>query len=156
VVEDKLSMAHSLESRVPFMDNDLVDFAMQCPVNLKLNNLAQVLRINENEPGDKQGQFFQKTNDGKQILRDMMSRYIPAEVTQAEKQGFSSPDASWFKGESIEFVKRKLLNGDARIYEILDREAVTPLIEQHLKGEQNRRLLIWSLLNVETYIDKYL
>ena len=36
VVEDKLSMAHSLESRVPFMDNDLVEFAMQCPVNLKL------------------------------------------------------------------------------------------------------------------------
>ena len=152
VVEDKLSMAHSLESRVPFMDNDLVDFAMQCPVNLKLNNLAQVLRINENEPGSKQGQFFQKTNDGKQILRDMMGRYIPAEVTQAEKQGFSSPDASWFKGESIEFVKRKLLNGNACIYEVLDRQAVTPLIEQHLKGEQNRRLLIWSLLNVEEWM----
>ena len=40
VVEDKLSMAHSLETRVPFMDNDLVDFAMQCPVGLKLNRLA--------------------------------------------------------------------------------------------------------------------
>ena len=39
VVEDKLSMAHGLESRVPFLDNDLVDFAMQCPVRLKLNNL---------------------------------------------------------------------------------------------------------------------
>jgi asparagine synthase (glutamine-hydrolysing) len=108
VVEDKLSMAHSLENRVPFMDNDLVDFAMQCPVGLKLNNLAEVLKINENEPGDKQAQFFQKTNDGKQILRDMMSRYIPSDITRAGKQGFSSPDASWFKGESIEFVRRKL------------------------------------------------
>jgi len=152
VVEDKLSMAHGLENRVPFMDNDLVDFAMHCPVNLKLNNLAEVLRINENEPGDKQTLFFQKTNDGKQLLRDMMARYIPADITQAEKQGFSSPDASWFKGESIDFVRRTLLNGHARIYDVLDRQAVTTLIEQHLLGEQNRRLLIWSLLNVETWM----
>lgn len=156
VVEDKLSMAHGLESRVPFMDNDLVDFAMQCPVNLKLNNLAEVLRINENEPGDKRGQFFQKTNDGKQILRDMMSRYIPSDITKAEKQGFSSPDASWFKGESIDFVKRTLLNGHARLYDVLDRQAVTSLVEEHLRGEQNRRLLIWSLLNVEAWLNQSL
>jgi asparagine synthase (glutamine-hydrolysing) len=152
VVDDKLSMAHGLETRVPFLDNDLVDFAMRCPVDLKLNNLAEVVRINENESGNKQGKFFQKTRDGKQILRDVMTHYIPESVTQAEKQGFSSPDASWFKGDSIEFVKRKLLNGNARIYEVLDRQAVTSLIEEHLKGEQNRRLLIWSLLNVETYL----
>ena len=156
LVEDKLSMSHGLESRVPFMDNDLVDFAMQCPVGMKLNNLAKVLKINENEPGDKQGQFFQKTSDGKQILREMMSRHIPADVTRAEKQGFSSPDASWFKGESIDFVKRKLLNGNARIYDVLDRKAVYPLIEEHMKGEQNRRLLIWSLLNVEAWMENFL
>lgn len=152
VVEDKLSMAHSLENRVPFMDNDLVDFAMQCPVGLKLNNLAEVLKINENDPRDKPSIYFQKTNDGKQILRDMMARYIPEDITRAEKQGFSSPDASWFKGESIEFVRRTLLNGHARIYEVLDRQPIATLIEQHMKGEQNRRLLIWSLLNVEAWM----
>ncbi|MDB9718082.1 asparagine synthase (glutamine-hydrolyzing), partial [Candidatus Pelagibacter sp.] len=107
IVEDKLSMAHSLESRVPFMDNDLVDFAMQCPVNLKLNNLSNVIKIDENSLGDKQSQFFEKTNDGKQILRDAMTKNIPNEIIRAKKQGFSSPDASWFKGESIEFVKKK-------------------------------------------------
>jgi len=138
------------------MDNDLVDFAMQCPVGLKLNNLAEVLRINENEQGDKQGKFFKKTSDGKQILRDMMCRYIPAEITKAEKQGFSSPDASWFKGESIQFVKSTLLNGNARIYDVLDRQAVVQMIEQHLRGEQNRRLLIWSLLNVEAWLNEML
>jgi asparagine synthase (glutamine-hydrolysing) len=152
VVEDKLSMAHGLESRVPFMDNDLVDFAMQCPVSMKLNNLAEVLKINENEPGDKQGQFFQKTSDGKQLLRDMMSRHIPADVTRAEKQGFSSPDASWFKGESIEFVKRTLLNGNSRIYEVLDRQTVCNLVKEHIESHQNRRLLIWSLLNLEAWM----
>jgi asparagine synthase (glutamine-hydrolysing) len=152
VVEDKLSMAHGLESRVPFMDNDLVDFAMQCPVGMKLNNLSTVLKINENEPGDKQSQFFQKTSDGKQILRDMMSRHIPIDITHAEKQGFSSPDASWFKGESIELVKRTLLKGNPLIYDVLDRSSVKHLVEQHLNGQQNRRLLIWSLLNVEEWL----
>jgi asparagine synthase (glutamine-hydrolysing) len=152
VVEDKLSMAHGLESRVPFMDNDLVDFAMQCPVHLKLNNLAEVLRVNENDVGDKQTAFFQKTSDGKQLLRDMMARYIPKDVTTAEKQGFSSPDASWFKGDSIEFVKRTLLNKNSDIYGVLDYGAVRPLVEQHLMGEQNRRLLIWSLLNVNEWM----
>jgi len=152
VIEDKLSMAHGLETRVPFMDNDLVDFAMRCPVNLKLNNLAEVERINENEPGDKQTQFFQKTRDGKQILRDVMRQYIPDDIANAEKQGFSAPDASWFKGESIEFVKRKLINNDARIYDWLDRNAVQGLVNEHLSGEKNRRLLVWSLLNVEEFL----
>lgn len=154
VVEDKLSMAHSLETRVPFMDNDLVDFAMQCPVNLKLNNLAEVIRLNENEPGNKSGRYFQKTSDGKQILRDVMTRYIPEEIAQAEKQGFSSPDASWFKGDSIDFVRRKLLNQNAHLYSLLDRSAVTGLVNQHLEGHENRRLLIWSLLNLEAWLEQ--
>jgi asparagine synthase (glutamine-hydrolysing) len=153
VVEDKLSMAHGLEARVPFMDNDLVEFAMQCPVNLKLNNLAEVVRLNENEAGNKAGVYFQKTNDGKQLLRDVMSNYIPADIAKAEKQGFSSPDASWFKGESIEFVKRKLLNRDAHIYQFLDRGAILQLVNQHLEGRENRRLLIWSLLNAEAWCE---
>ena len=153
VMEDKLSMAHSLETRVPFMDNELVDFSMHCPVNLKLNNLAGVIRINENEAASKQGRYFRKTRDGKQILRDVMRQYIPSEIVDAEKQGFSSPDASWFKGESIEFVKRKLLNGHANIYNVLDRGTLEKLVNQHLSGERNRRLLVWSLLNVETWLE---
>ena len=151
VIEDKLSMAHGLETRVPFMDNDLVDFAMGCPVNLKLNNLAEVVRINENEPG-KQAKYFQKTKDGKQILRDVMRQYIPDDIANAEKQGFSGPDGSWFKGESIEFVKHKLMNGNAKIYDLLDRDAVQGLIGEHLSGKKNQRLLVWSLLNIETYL----
>ena len=154
VVEDKLSMAHSLESRVPFMDNDLVDFAMQCPVNLKLRNLTDVIRINENEPGNKTRQYFQKTNDGKQILRDVMSRYIPEEITKAQKQGFSSPDASWFKGESIDFVRERLINDHAILYEYLDRKEVQSLVNEHLNGQQNRRLLIWSLLSIEQLFNR--
>lgn len=155
VVEDKVSMAHGLETRLPFLDNDLVDFAMQCPVSLKLNNLSQIVRLNENDPGDKQARYFNKTNDGKQMLRNVMTKYIPADITRAQKQGFSSPDASWFKGDSIDFVKRKLMNNNALIYEFLDKKAVQTLVSQHLVGAQNKRLLIWSLLNFEAYLDLY-
>jgi asparagine synthase (glutamine-hydrolysing) len=153
VVEDKLSMAHSLETRVPFMDNDLVDFAMQCPVNLKLNNLGEVIRLNENQVGRKANQYFHKTNDGKQLLRKMMSRYIPEDITQAQKQGFSSPDASWFKGESMDYVKRKLLGDDNKLFAFMDRASVKNLVAEHITGKKNRRLLIWSLLNVQQLLE---
>ena len=150
VVEDKLSMAHSLETRVPFLDNDLVDFAQQVPVNMKLKNLDKVTRMDENEIGK-----MHKTNDGKVILRKAMSPYIPEDIHQAVKQGFSSPDNSWFKGESIEFVKEKLLNSDAHIYKYMDRKAVEKLVNEHLSGEKNRRLFIWSLLNFEEWSNIY-
>lgn len=155
IVEDKLSMAHGLESRVPFLDNDLVDFAMKCPVHLKLNNLTDVIRLNENDVGSKAAKHFQKTKDGKQILRDVMMNYIPKDITKAEKQGFSAPDASWFKGESIDFVRKKLCHKEAKIYEYLDKKSTQGLIEEHLNGQQNRRLLIWSLLNTEEYLNNF-
>lgn len=155
VVEDKLSMAHGLESRVPFLDNNLVDFAMKCPVHLKLNNLSQAIRLNENEPGNKKASFHQKTNDGKQILRDVMSRYVPNDIITAQKQGFSAPDASWFKGDSIDFVRRALMVPNSKIYDLLDRKTVQSLVQEHLDGKQNRRLLIWSLLNFEQWLKEY-
>lgn len=156
VVEDKLSMAHSLETRVPFLDNDLVDFAMQIPVRLKLKNLKEVIRLNENEPAPKNLKYFQKVRDGKLILRKMMERYVPQEITNGEKKGFTAPDASWFRGESIQYVKKILFDGNARIYEILDRLAVRRLLDEHLQGRQNRRLFIWSLLNFEWWLRKFL
>ena len=57
VVEDKLSMVHSLEAGVPFLDNDIVYFLMKIPVSLKLGNLAEVVELNENEPGSKTARY---------------------------------------------------------------------------------------------------
>ena len=155
-VEDKLSMAHSVETRVPFLDNDLVDFAMRLPVRLKLANLGEVCRMNENEPGAKRSKYFQRTNDGKVLLRRVMAKYIPREVAEAEKQGFSGPDGSWFKGESMDYVRREVLGPRARLFEYLDRGAVAGLVEEHLDGRQNRRLLIWSLLSFEWWLRSFL
>jgi asparagine synthase (glutamine-hydrolysing) len=156
IVEDKLGMAHSLETRVPFLDNDLVDFAMRLPVSLKLGNLGEVVRINENEPGSKTSKYFEKTRDGKLILRKVMQRYVPASVTDAVKRGFSAPDASWFRGDSIDYVRRKLMGRDAALFNFLDRDSVQRLVAEHVEGKVNRRLLIWSLLSIEEWCCRFL
>ena len=107
--------------------------------------------MNENEPGPKTAKYFERTNDGKLLLRKAMRRYIPEEVAGREKQGFSAPDSSWFKGESIDFVRRALFDPKARIYEFLNRDCVQRLVSDHLEGRENRRLLIWSLLSFDAW-----
>jgi asparagine synthase (glutamine-hydrolysing) len=156
VVEDKLSMAHSLENRVPFLDNDLVEFAQRLPVRLKLRDLGEIVRLNENEPGAKTERYFERTRDGKLLLRRVMARYVPGEITNQIKQGFSGPDSSWFRGDSIDYVRELLLAPDAAIYEYLNPDGVRPLVEDHLEGRQNRRLLLWSLLSFEHWCRAFL
>lgn len=155
VMEDKLSMAHGLETRVPFLDNDLVDFAMQLPVSLKLGNLADVVRQDENEPGPKTEKYFARAHDGKLLLRKVMARYVPEDIAYDVKQGFSAPDASWFKGESLDYVRRVVFNPSARMYDFLDKRVTQELVDEHLSGRQNRRLLIWSLLSFEQCLNAF-
>jgi asparagine synthase (glutamine-hydrolysing) len=149
-------MAHGLETRVPFLDNDLVDFAMRLPVRTKLRELDQVVKIDENEPGPKLRKYLEKSNDGKLILRDVLARYMPREYVAGTKQGFSAPDATWFRGDSINYVRKLLLEGDALIYQYLRPDTVRELVRQHLSGEENRRLLIWSLLSFEWWCRTFL
>jgi len=156
VVEDKLSMAHGLENRVPFLDNDLVDFSMRLPVAMKLGNLGEVVRLNENDPGAKASLYFQRTRDGKRLLRKVTERYIPAAVSDGEKKGFSAPDASWFRGESIDYVRRRLYDPHARIYDYLDRKTAHGLLDEHLEGRENRRLLVWSLLYLTQWLEEFI
>jgi asparagine synthase (glutamine-hydrolysing) len=156
VVEDKLSMAHGLETRLPFLDNDLVDFAQRLPVRLKLGNLGQVVSLNENDPGPKTERFFAQTHDGKLLLRRAMARHVPSEVSGRAKQGFSAPDASWYRGESIDYVRRRLLDSRSALFEFLDAKVVRALVEEHLAGAVNRRLLIWSLLSFDQWCRTFL
>lgn len=156
VVEDKLSMAHGLETRVPFLDNDVVDFAMRLPVRAKLRALDLGDRIDENAPGQKNDVYYSRTNDGKIILRKMLARLLPGQYVEGAKQGFSAPDASWFRGESIEYVKALILDPKARIYEFLRPDTVAALVGEHLSGQKNRRLLIWSLISFEWWCRSFL
>jgi len=155
IVEDKLSMAHSLECRVPFLDNYLVDFATKIPVNNKITNLRNSINLDENSYGKKETNYFEKTRDGKLILRKVMAKHVPEKVYSALKQGFSAPDASWFRGESIDFVKHKLFDNNALIYNLIDKKTTKNLLQEHLDGNQNRRLLVWSLLYLETFLNEF-
>jgi asparagine synthase (glutamine-hydrolysing) len=152
LVEDKLSMAHGLENRVPFLDNDLVDFATQMPVAAKLRDLGEVLRIDENEVGPKKQLFLGRTNDGKLVLRKALGRHLPPDYVEGVKQGFSGPDSSWFRGESMSYVERLLLDNKAALYDFLRFDTISELIREHLSGQVNHRLLIWSLLSFEWWL----
>jgi len=155
VVEDKLSMAHSLETRVPFLDDDLVEFAMRLPPSHKVRNLDRVGAVDENVAG-KRVAYDHVTSDGKIALRRAMERIIPPEVTARAKQGFSAPDASWFRGESIEYINRLLGDPRAMLYQFMEPAFVRATLEEHTSGRQNRRLLIWSLLSFEWWCRTFL
>jgi len=155
VVEDKLSMAHSLETRVPFLDNDLVDFAVGLPTRLKIRNFDRIERVDENEPAKRQ-RYEVQSSDGKAVLRDAMARLIPPEVQERRKQGFSAPDASWFRGESIGYINRLLRDPKAELYNFLAPGYVGRILDEHTAGRVNHRLLIWSLLSFEWWCRSFM
>lgn len=150
IVEDKLSMAYGLETRVPFLDNDLVDFAVKLPVNLKVKNLFGSNRIDENSASNNAQDYYRRTNDGKYLLRKVLGKYVSKEVIERVKQGFSAPDSSWFRDQSINFVKKRLEPKDQELYNYLDHNEIQKKVSEHFEGKSNRRLLIWSLLYLQT------
>jgi asparagine synthase (glutamine-hydrolysing) len=155
LVEDKLSMAHGLETRVPFLDNDLVDFALRVPVKYKLKHVDTIVRFDENTPGAKADKYFNETGDGKLLLRKAFARYMPEAYAKGKKQGFSAPDGSWFRGRSIDYIRSLLSRRDARLYDYLDPAGVQTLIDEHVEGRVNHRLVIWSLLCFEWWLRRF-
>jgi asparagine synthase (glutamine-hydrolysing) len=154
VVEDKLSMAHGLESRVPFLDNDLVEFACHVPARYKLRSPSAGAALDENSLGTPQREL-QRSSEGKQVLRQAMSRYIPPATAAATKQGFSAPDAGWFRCESLPYIRRLLGNPRAHVYEFVNPAYVDAVLRQHCAGQVNRRLMIWSLLSLEWWLTHF-
>jgi asparagine synthase (glutamine-hydrolysing) len=155
LVEDKLSMAHSLETRVPFLDDDVVELATRLPARMKLRDLATTPSVDENQIG-KRLLLEHETSAGKPILRAAMQQILPADVVGRGKQGFSAPDASWFRGESIDYIDRLLRDPRARIYEFLEPGFVGAALDEHMGARVNRRLMIWSLLSLEWWCRVFL
>ena len=148
LVGDKLAMAHGLEERFPFMDNDLVDFAMKVPVKHKLGNLEkEIERIDENV--EKKKKVYREFDDGKNVLRKAMSDFIPEAIVNRKKQGFSAPDESWYRGENAEYVKELLLSKNTVSTKYIDKEYITKTVDEHINKGINHRLLIWSFMNFE-------
>jgi len=155
MVGDKLSMANGLEERFPFMDNDLVDFAQKIPVRHKLGNLHnEIQKIDENTAQKKKA--YREFDDGKNVLRKAMQEFIPDKILNRKKQGFSSPDESWFRGENAEYVKDLLLANNLACAEFINPSYIRKIVDEHINLRINHRLLIWSFMNFEMWCTIFL
>lgn len=148
LVGDKLAMAHSLEERFPFMDNALVDFAQKVPVKHKLGNLELMKKVDENDFGDKR-KVYTEYDDGKNVLRKAMLDFMPEQIINRKKQGFSAPDESWYRGENAAYMKELLLHKKTVSSEFINPSYVEHIVDEHINKKVNHRLLLWSFMNFE-------
>jgi asparagine synthase (glutamine-hydrolysing) len=132
--QDQMSMAASIESRVPFLDHELVEFAAMLPNRLKLRGF--------------------KT---KWILREAVRDLLPAEILSRPKMGFPVPFGEWMRGPWNTLAREILLDPRTCRRGIFNRTAVERLMAGHVSGAANGSDAIWSLLNLElwyrTFID---
>lgn len=126
VVEDKLAMAHALEARVPFLDHELVSVACRIPARYKL--------VGES---------------GKVILKRALADLLPQPILSKLKQGFSPPDQSWYRGPTLGYVQEVLLSPRTLDRGYIEPAYVRRVVEDHVSGRVNHRLLLWSLLCFE-------
>ena len=145
-------MSHSIESRVPFLDNDLVDLSMKIPAKFKINNINKVINFDENNTYKER---YIESSDGKAILRKSFENILPSEVTQYKKQGFSSPEQSWFKNDRKDFMFNILNNKNSLLFEIVDNEFAKTKLDAHIAGKANHRLFIWSLISLDSWLNNY-
>jgi asparagine synthase (glutamine-hydrolysing) len=126
IVEDRVSMAHGLEVRVPFLDNALVEIARRVPSSVS-----------------------HATGEGKRALRTAMAGLLPPAILGKKKQGFSPPDESWYRGSTMEYIRSILLDPRTLSRGYFAPTYVERVLAEHLEGRVNHRLLIWSLLCFE-------
>jgi asparagine synthase (glutamine-hydrolysing) len=126
LVDDKLNMAHSVEGRVPFLDNDLVEFVTHIPSQFKL------------QPGK-----------SKAVLREAMRGLLPKETVSRRKQGFTPPDRTWYKKANLGYVRDLILSPRALQRGYFRRDILEKTLDDHLHDRRDNRFLIWSLMCFE-------
>jgi asparagine synthase (glutamine-hydrolysing) len=129
---DRMSMAHSIEARVPLLDHKLVEFAATIPPNLKLRN-----------------------GTAKDIFKRAMRGILPDEVLGRRKQGFAIPLGRWFRGRLAGFVRETLLSDTARSRNIFNAGYIERLVSLHENG-RNLDLQLWTLLSFELWCRTFL
>ena len=117
-------------------------------VNHKLGHLEkEISKIDENKEQKKK--VYREFDDGKNVLRKAMKDFIPDEIINRKKQGFSSPDESWYRGENAAYVKDLLLSENTVSTKYINKEYIIKIVNEHINQGVNHRLLIWSLMNFE-------
>ena len=130
--EDRNSMAFSIESRSPFLDYRLVEFAFSLP-----------------------GRFKVRDGLGKWIVREGMRGLLPELVrTRRDKQGLVAPAERWYRGEAAVAVREVLASPELRAHGVLDQAEVLRCFDEHAAGHANHYLQIWQWLNLELWMRK--
>jgi asparagine synthase (glutamine-hydrolysing) len=132
VLEDKVSMAHSLETRVPLLDNELVDFMLDVPYSALWS-------------GD----------IGKVLFRESVRPWVPTEIFAKPKMGFGPPDASWYRGSLKRWIERTLSSDRIAARGVLRPEFVRVTLDDHFSGRRDCTYMIWSLLNFEAWCEEF-
>jgi asparagine synthase (glutamine-hydrolysing) len=130
---DKMTMATSVEARVPYLDHKLVEFAMSIPSSLKYHK-----------------------GETKYILKRALTGVISNRVLHREKKGFGVPLQEWMRGKFGSFVEENIMNSSIRRREILDYNFVNHLISEHRSGRQNYSFFLWTLLNLSLWYDRWI
>ena len=129
VKADRMSMANSLELRMPFLDTDLVEYSGGLP------------------PG-----VLRRRGTLEYVLRQAFSDLVPRVVLDRGKQGFAVPLPEWFRGPWSRVLHERVLTADAKLWEWLDRDYVTDRAEAHMEGKIDYSQQLWALLTLETWL----
>jgi asparagine synthase (glutamine-hydrolysing) len=132
VKTDRASMAHSLELRVPLLDQRVADFALAMPDRLKVRGFAK-----------------------KRLLRRALAPLLPREIVHGRKQGFSIPLAAWLRGPLEPFARDVLSPQTLDRQGCLDAAAVTPLLDAHCSGREDLSRQLWGLMAFTLWFDRY-
>lgn len=155
-IEDKISMRFGLETRLPFLDNDLVDLALKCPIKYKIKNTNNIINLDENLL-NKKSVYIQSGNESKLLLRNTLKKHSFINTSKKNKQGFTTPDIHWFKNNSKAYLYELFFNKkDAPIFDFFERSVVQKTIEDHVNDKVNSRLLIWSFIVFNSWIKQFL
>jgi asparagine synthase (glutamine-hydrolysing) len=131
---DRMTMAHGLEARVPFLDHRLVEFAASVPPRLKLKGLRHK----------------------KYLLKASLAGRLPRRVLRRGKQGFNVPVARWLKGELLPFAREHLSPALVRDIGVLDAAEVERVTRDHLEGRADNSHQIWCLLTLSLWWQQFL
>lgn len=154
LIEDKASMAHGLEVRVPLLDSQIVDLALQIPFASKVAT-KEYNKMHEGIFGVGGGRPT-SFSSGKKILRQVLQPHVPDEIYNARKQGFSPPFELWCRNELKSYLIEDVFSPTAPLSDLLDINIAKQLLQQHLDGTENNRLFLWGALATHLCVETYL
>lgn len=153
LAEDKASMAHALEVRVPLLDNTIIDFSLSTPYAEKVVVSSEQVSTSVYGRGSAAMPAFK---NGKRILRDVLSGYVPPEISSARKQGFSPPFETWFRRGMAPWITDQVFGLNSPLGDLLDMKVARRLWEEHLNGSANHRLFIWGMIALHQFCASFL